>query len=224
MATARSGGNGDGRDSTPTAITGIADYFSNLSIVLKNLPIDLLQQFVDALMIAYQEDRTVFVFGNGGSAALASHFACDLGKGTAVESAKRLRVVSLTDNVPLITAWANDSAYEDIFAEQLKNFLQPKDIALAISGSGNSPNVLKGLKVARAMGSVNIGLSGFRGGKMKALCNLCFVVPSESMQFIEDMHLSVTHAIFSVVRHQIREHNSMKEAQVLAASAVAGSV
>jgi D-sedoheptulose 7-phosphate isomerase len=199
--------NGNGKFCKSAEISSLADYFSGLSAVLKNLPFGVLQRIVRQLIAAYDEDRAVYVFGNGGSAALASHMACDLGKGTAADGARRFRVISLTDNVPLLTAWANDTAYEEVFAEQLKNLARPKDVAFAISGSGNSPNVLKGLAFARSLGCFNIGLSGFQGGKMKAFCDLCFIVPSHSMQFIEDMHLSVSHAVFTAVRHHIRDRS-----------------
>jgi len=146
----------------------------------------------------------VYLFGNGGSASLASHFACDLGKGTAyLNGGKRFRVLALTDNIPVITAWANDASYEDIFSEQLKSFVQPGDIAFAISGSGNSKNVLKGLAVAREAGALAIGISGFQGGKMKSLCDLCVVVPSSNMQVIEDLHVAMAHSIFRIVSAQM---------------------
>ena len=152
---------------------------------------------------AYEQQRTVFLFGNGGSAALASHFACDLGKGTVNGSRKRFRVMALTDNVPLMTAWANDSKYEDIFAQQLANFAAPGDIAFAISASGNSPNVLHALRTAKNIGSTTIGLSGFAGGRMLALCDHCIVVPCDNMQIIEDLHLCIAHSLFTCVRSKI---------------------
>jgi D-sedoheptulose 7-phosphate isomerase len=140
------------------------------------------------------------LFGNGGSASLASHFACDLGKGTAYcNGGKRFRVLALTDNIPAMTAWANDSSYEDVFSEQLRNFVQPQDIAFAISGSGNSGNVLRALQVAREAAATTIGISGFQGGKMKSLCDICLVVPSDDMQVIEDLHLAMAHSIFRIV-------------------------
>jgi D-sedoheptulose 7-phosphate isomerase len=157
----------------------------------------------DALWDAYRQNRAVFLFGNGGSAALASHSACDFGKGTAINGNRRFRVLSLTDNVPLMTAWANDHGYEDIFAEQLKGFVQEDDVVFAISGSGNSPNVLNGLRLARDMGARTIGLTGFQGGNMKPLCDLCVVIPSDNMQIIEDFHVSVTHSIFLMLRNRI---------------------
>jgi D-sedoheptulose 7-phosphate isomerase len=145
------------------------------------------------------------VFGNGGSAALASHCACDLGKGTTTNGNRRFRVLALTDNIPLMTAWANDASYDDIFAEQLTPFIDKGDIALAISGSGNSPNVLKALLVARQAGAFTIGLTGFQGGKMKRLCDLCIIVPSDNMQVIEDLHVSVNHSIFTALRSRMLE-------------------
>jgi D-sedoheptulose 7-phosphate isomerase len=157
------------------------------------------------LLRAYEEGRRIFLFGNGGSASLASHFACDLGKGTVIhgDHGKRFQAIALTDNLALLTAWANDSSYDDVFAEQLRNLIQPGDVAFAISGSGNSPNVLLALQVAREFGALNIGLGGFQGGKMKALCDICMVVPSDNMQIIEDLHVGIAHALFTIVRYRI---------------------
>ena len=178
-------------------------YFRDVGSVLRRLPYALIDRVTERLWKAYLEGRTVYVFGNGGSAALASHCACDLGKGTVVNGNRRLRVLALTDNVPLMTAWANDARYDDIFAEQLTPFIEKSDIALAISGSGNSPNVLNGLQVARDAGAYTIGFSGFQGGRMKALCDLCVIVPSENMQVIEDLHVSVNHAVFAALRSRM---------------------
>jgi len=181
-------------------------YFRGLARTLQTLAHEGVDEVARALFSAYQDHNSVFLFGNGGSAALASHLACDLGKGTAIDGCERFRVLSLTDNVALMTAWANDARYEDIFAEQLRNFIRPGDVAFAISGSGNSPNVLKGLRAAREAGGFNIGLSGYQGGRMKALCDLCVVVPSDNMQVIEDLHLSISHCVFSLVHNEIAEH------------------
>ena len=186
-------------------ISDFYSYFENSSRTVAGLPYAQIEEVADRLERAYQDGRTVFVFGNGGSATLASHFACDLGKGTVVEDNghKRFRVVSLTDNVALLTAWANDVSYEMVFAQQLRNLIQPGDIALAISGSGNSPNVLRALEAARQGGAISIGLTGFKGGKMRELCDLCMIIPSDNMQIIEDLHLAVAHALFTVLRHRI---------------------
>lgn len=181
-------------------------YFEHCQRVMASMPHSKIEQAADKLHHAYEEGRKVFTFGNGGSAALASHFACDLGKGTAMAGNphKRFKVMSLTDNIPLMTAWANDTSYDQVFAEQIRNFIQPGDIAVAVSGSGNSPNVLLGLQAAREAGAFNIGLGGFQGGKMKPLCDLCIVIPSDNMQIIEDLHVSVSHALFTLVRHRIQ--------------------
>jgi D-sedoheptulose 7-phosphate isomerase len=184
-------------------VTHATGYFAALTQVLQHLPFSVVDDIAAAILDAYHENRTVFLFGNGGSAALASHIACDLGKGTVVNGNRRFRVLALTDNIPLLTAWANDARYEDIFAEQLQNFVQPGDIAFAISGSGNSPNVLNALRVAGEARAFRIGLTGFEGGKMKALCDLCLVIPSDNMQIIEDAHLCVAHAVFTAVRQNI---------------------
>ena len=120
--------------------------------------------------------------------------------------------MALTDNVPLMTAWANDSKYEDIFAEQLANFARPGDIAFAISGSGNSPNVLHALHAAKTIGSTTVGLGGFAGGQMRALCDLCIVVPCDNMQIIEDLHLCVAHSLFTCVRSKISQSELAKRA------------
>lgn len=194
----------------------IQGYFQQLAQLIPELPYESIEQIAAVILQAFDEERTVFVFGNGGSAASASHMMCDMNKGTVdPERSRRLKVMALTDNVPLMTAWANDSHYERIFAEQLKNFAQPRDVAFAISGSGNSPNVLHALTAARERGTVTVGLAGYQGGKMKPLCDVCAVVPSDNMQMIEDMHHAMLHAMFTVVRDRI--HSGSR--QVLAAGA-----
>jgi|SRR5579864_317056 len=183
-----------------TPITNIDSYFALLSATIERLQVHSLNAIVESLLWAFENDKTVYVFGNGGSASLASHFACDLGKGTANGTGKRFRVMALTDNLPLITAWANDSSYDHIFAEQLTNFVRPQDVAFAISASGNSRNVINALQVARQAGATTLGITGFKGGLMRELCDKCTIVPSENMQIIEDLHLSIAHAIFTVAR------------------------
>ena len=182
-------------------------YFDLLTAGMRALPFDQIERLAQLLLDVYQQQRTVFLFGNGGSAALASHFACDLAKGTANGSQKRFRVLALTDNVPLLTAWANDVKYDHIFAEQLRNFAVAGDVAFAISASGNSPNVLKALRVAKQAGSITAGLTGFSGGRMLSLCDVCIVIPSDNMQIIEDLHLSVAHCLFTCVRSAISSYS-----------------
>jgi D-sedoheptulose 7-phosphate isomerase len=185
-------------------ILGAKQYFEELQHVIGSLPKDAIDQIAETLVKAYDAGRTVYLFGNGGSASLASHFACDLGKGTAYcNGGKRFRALALTDNLPTLTAWANDSSYEDVFSEQLRNFVQAGDVTLAISGSGNSKNVLNALRVAQEAGATTVGISGFQGGEMKSLCDICVVVPSNNMQIIEDLHVAMAHSIFRIVYSRI---------------------
>lgn len=187
-------------------ILGAMEYFEELRRVAAHLPYETINQVATELLKANESGRMVCLFGNGGSAALASHFACDLDKGTAYcNGGRRFRVLALTDNIPTLTAWANDSSYEEIFAEQLRNFVQRGDVAFAISGSGNSKNVLNALRMAREAGAVTLGITGFEGGRMKALCDICVVVPSENMQIIEDLHLSIAHSIFRIVYSRMEQ-------------------
>ena len=129
----------------------IRQYLGEVQYTLGALPLDHIWNVVDLLLSANYAGSTVFTLGNGGSAATASHFACDLAKGTITPNRPRFRVVALTDNVPLMTAWGNDVAYDDVFAEQLSGLIRPADVVVAISGSGNSPNVLRAVELARRM-------------------------------------------------------------------------
>ena len=181
-------------------ILNAKQYFEELQRVVTGLSHKGIDQIAATLVRAYEAERMVYTFGNGGSASLASHLACDLGKGTAYcDGGKRVRVLALTDNIPTLTAWSNDSSYDDVFSEQLRNFVQAQDVAFAISGSGNSKNVLNALQVAREAGATTVGFSGFEGGEMKCLCDICVVVPSQNMQIIEDLHLAMAHSIFRIV-------------------------
>ena len=184
------------------------DYLLAVQDVLAHLDHEVVDRMIDVIWRGYEEGRTLFVFGNGGSAALASHFACDIGKGTVAGRAKRLKTIALTDNVALITALANDKAYDEIFSEQLESLAEKGDIALAISGSGNSPNVIRGLEAGRRLGVQTLLLTGFAGGRAKTLADLCLIVPSDSMQHIEDAHLCATHAIFLAIRQRMMLNNA----------------
>ncbi len=183
----------------------VEEYFDTLSELIPRLPYPAMEGIARTLLQAFEEERTVFVFGNGGSAASASHMMCDMNKGAATASQSRqLKVMALTDNVPLLTAWANDSSYERVFSEQLKNFVGSRDVAFAISASGDSPNVLLALRTARENGAITVGVAGYQGGKMKRLCDICAVVPSSNMQMIEDMHHAILHAMCTVVGKRLR--------------------
>jgi D-sedoheptulose 7-phosphate isomerase len=188
-------------DSHHDAGPSIEKYFQDVSTLIPQLPYAAIGRIVSILLEAFEERRMVFVFGNGGSAASASHMMCDLNKGTLDLSAHpRPRVMSLTDNVSLISAWANDFGYERIFSEQLRTFVRPRDVAFAISTSGDSPNVLLALETARQYGALTMGLAGCDGGRMLGLCDVCAVVPSDNVQIVEDLHHAMMHSIFTAVR------------------------
>jgi D-sedoheptulose 7-phosphate isomerase len=197
-------------------VPGAQAYFERLTKLIPGLPYADIDAIAGVILDAFAEDHTVFVFGNGGSAASASHAMVDLNKGTiAPGPARRMKVMALTDNVPLLTAWANDASYEQVFSEQLKNFARKGDVAFAISASGNSPNVLLALKTARAHGAIPVGVAGYDGGKMKQLCHLCVVVPCNHVQMIEDMHHAILHSIFTMVRERL--HSGRPRAMIAAA-------
>lgn len=185
----------------------ISRYFHDLTGLVSQLPYNSIAKIVLIFLDAFAEQRTVYVFGNGGSAASASHLMCDINKGASGEG-KRPRVMALTDNASLITAWANDFGYERIFSEQLKTFIKPRDVAFAISTSGDSPNVLLALETAREFGAMTVGLGGCQGGHMKLLCDVCAIVPSDNVQLVEDLHHAMIHSIFVAVRENLIAGNA----------------
>jgi len=159
-----------------------------------------LRRIVPILLRARAAGRTVFFFGNGGSASTASHFVVDLSKVAARGDGPRLRCVGLSDNIPSMTAWGNDSDYSKIFSEQLRILAQPDDVVVALSGSGNSPNVLEAVRLAKTLGVTTIGLTGIGGGKLKDLADVAVVVPSNSMQHTEDVHVLILHLLTAYLR------------------------
>ncbi len=181
----------------------IQPYLAALSDVLAAVPHRDVEAAVELLLATYREDRTIYIAGNGGSAATASHFANDLAKATIVPGQRRFRVIALTDNVPLLTAWANDSSYADAFAEQMQPLIRPGDLFIAISGSGNSENILRAADVARANGAIVVGFTGFDGGKLVARCDRTVLVPCVVMAQVEDAHLIIQHAVCSYLREVI---------------------
>jgi D-sedoheptulose 7-phosphate isomerase len=191
-------------ESLQQADRSVRAYFRDLTGLVSQLPYNSITQIISVFLDAFAEQRTVYVFGNGGSAASASHLMCDINKGVnAPGDGKRPRVMALTDNTSLITAWANDFGYERIFSEQLKTFIRPRDVAFAISTSGDSPNVLLALETAREYGAMTVGLGGCQGGQMKSLCDVCAIVPSENVQLVEDLHHATIHSIFVAVRQSL---------------------
>ena len=191
-------------ESRPDTDRTIRQYFRELSELAPRLPYQSISNIVAVFLEALAEQRTVYVFGNGGSAASASHLMCDINKGISEASTGiRPKVMALTDNTSLITAWANDFGYERIFSEQLKTFIKPRDVAFAISTSGDSPNVLLALETAREYGAMTVGFGGCRGGQMKSLCDVCAIVPSDNVQLVEDLHQAMIHSIFIAVRESL---------------------
>jgi D-sedoheptulose 7-phosphate isomerase len=178
----------------------VKDYVETQARLLNQLQLDPVEQVIARLERARVEGRRVFLFGNGGSAATASHFACDLGKGTIQPNRPRFKVISLVDNVPTLTAYANDFGFDTVFEGQLTTLAQPGDLAIAFSGSGNSPNVVRAMEAAEKIGIVTIGFTGFDGGKLKERVALNVHVPVHSFPLVEDVHLMLTHAICEVFK------------------------
>jgi len=182
----------------------IKNYITNLQAAINALSVEEIRCVIDLIMKAYESDKQIFVIGNGGSASTASHFACDLGKGTIVEGKPRLRVISLTDNVALMSAWGNDSSYDDIFVEQLKNLLNQGDLVIGISASGNSANILKAIEYANSMECPTVGLTGFGGGKLAEMADESIIVDSYDYGPVEDIHLVLDHIIGSWIREELQ--------------------
>jgi D-sedoheptulose 7-phosphate isomerase len=177
----------------------LANYCTGLSKALDSVSPERFEEFVHLLESAYQDERQVFFMGNGGSGATASHFTCDLNKGVSYGQQKRFRVTSLTDNLATLTAYANDVSYEDVFVEQLRNFLRPGDLVVGISGSGNSPNILKAIAYANSLGAHTVGLCGFDGGKLAKTVRTPILAAVHDMQKAEDVHMILLHVVMQVL-------------------------
>lgn len=170
-------------------------YQNELSTVLERVDLRKVDQCIECLREAQQCGRRIFVFGNGGSSATASHFVCDMVKGASYGHASRFRITALTESMATITAYSNDVGYDCVFAEQLKNFAQEGDVVVAISGSGNSPNVINAVAYANSLGCTTIGLTGKDGGRLAPLVDLNIHVPDQHMGRIEDVHMIICHMI-----------------------------
>jgi D-sedoheptulose 7-phosphate isomerase len=168
-------------------------FFTKVIQTLGTIDKTNLKKFVDLLLDAYHQESTIFIFGNGGSANTASHFCGDFVKGVSCGQDKRFRVICLNDNVSALMAVANDISYEDIFVEQLKNFLKKDDLVIGISCSGNSPNIIKALEFANTIGAVTVAMCGFQGGKIKQIANLVLRADIDDMEISEDIHLIIAH-------------------------------
>jgi D-sedoheptulose 7-phosphate isomerase len=169
---------------------------------------DNVNEIVETLLKAREGKNTVFIMGNGGSGSTASHFVGDLSKGTIVEGFPRFKAVSLTDNIPNMLAWGNDSSYDDIFIEQLKNLMVHGDVVIGISGSGNSENVIRAVNYANENGAITIGFSGYsENNKLMNSAKINIHVPSSYMQRVEDLHLFLEHLITSLIREEQMKKN-----------------
>lgn len=189
-------------------MTPYQQYAKEISDVLDRMAWADVEHVVQVLERAWLSGAQVFVMGNGGSASTASHVACDFGKNTVVPVMPRLRVISLNDNMATFSAYANDNGYESVFAEQLSTLARPNDVVLAISASGNSPNVLKGIETARVMQATTIGWSGYQGGKLAQMVDIPIVVPSNRIEQIEDIHLILGHMVTTALR-QAMQHRAV---------------
>jgi len=180
----------------------INSYIDELKVTLDQLSADVIELVLNSLHDARQDNRQVFILGNGGSASTASHFVCDLGKNTRVQGTPNFRVMGLTDNMALFSALANDEGYENVFAQQLGNHLQRDDVVIGISTSGNSPNVVNAIQFANSLGAKTIGFTGFSGGKLSSMVDIDLHVPSHSIEHVEDIHLVLEHLITKALREK----------------------
>ena len=172
-----------------------AQYKSSLLQALDTIDLAKVDLLIEAFAKARDEDRQIFVCGNGGSAATANHLACDIVKGASYGRDKRFRIMALSEQMPTITAYANDVSYAEVFAEPLKNFARPGDLLMILSGSGNSPNVIRALEFANELGCYTVALTGRDGGKAAPLAKLNVHVADDHMGRIEDGHMVICHML-----------------------------
>ncbi len=189
----------------------IGEYIFDVTSVLTECSVGQIMEIMELLIWARERGKKVFTFGNGGSAAAASHLSCDLAKGTINGSRKRFRTICLSDSIPLMTAWANDEEYADIFAQQLDPLLETDDVVFGISGSGNSPNVIRAVDLGNARGAHTAGLTGFDGGELSVRASVSLTVPSDNMQHVEDAHMIIIHLLTSYLRLGSHEKAAHRE-------------
>ncbi len=182
------------------------DYLEQLKELLDIFPHDQFEEIGKVLMSAYDNRNNVFIMGNGGSGSTASHFACDINKGSCFDLEKKFKVICLNDNVPTMLAYANDLSYDRVFVEQLKNFLQKDDVVIGISGSGNSENILLAVSYAKDKGARTIGLTGFDGGKLAQIVDIPLVAAVNDMQKVEDVHMIVVHMLMQFLCKKLQRN------------------
>jgi len=173
----------------------VDNYLGQLHDAVEALPRERLTELGETLYRTYRNGQQVFTLGNGGSASTASHMAADLAKNTISANMRRFRVLSLNDNQALLTALANDLGYENVFSEQLKNLIRAGDLLVAISASGNSPNVLNAIRYAQRQCAEVVGILGFEGGEAARLADLSIIVPCSHYGVVEDIHLVINHIL-----------------------------
>lgn len=186
-------------------VESIEKYLDEISKLVLKIPSTSIERITSLILDAYTNGNRVFVFGNGGGSSTSAHFVCDLAKGTAIEGKARLKAISLAENIPLLTAWANDTDYTNTFGEQLKNLVEKDDVVVGLSGSGMSPNVINAFRVANDAGATSVLFSGFDGGNAVKEATDSIVVPSSDMQQIEDVHMILTHIIFRCLKREIEK-------------------
>ncbi|HJO62528.1 MAG: SIS domain-containing protein [Desulfobacterales bacterium] len=185
-------------------------YLTELKEVLDNFNLGQFEKIVNLVLNAYEDKKQIFTMGNGGSASTASHFACDLNKGCCTNLEKKIKMICLNDNIPTLLAFANDVSYDVVFVEQLKNFLNPGDLVIGISGSGNSENVIKAIHHAKQNNGHTIGFSGFSGGKLARMVDVSFVAKVDDMQKIEDIHMILVHMIMQAIYSALQPRRGQK--------------
>jgi D-sedoheptulose 7-phosphate isomerase len=183
----------------------ISQYLEELQAGIRSLPRDRLVEMGEMLFRAYRNGKQVFTVGNGGSASTASHMAADLGKNTIGPNMRRFRILSLNDNASFVTALANDLGYEHVFSEQLVNLIRPGDLLVAISASGNSPNVLRAMRYARDQSAEVVAILGFDGGQAADLADLAVIVPVSHYGVVEDLHLIINHILVESFKVRLAE-------------------
>jgi len=179
-------------------------YIDGLHEILDLLPIHLIDELVSILEEARLNRRQVFIMGNGGSASTASHFVADLSKNTRWNTLPDFKVLGLTDNMAIFSAYANDEGYESVFAQQLASFVRPNDIVIAISASGNSKNVLQATRLANQVRACTIGMTGFDGGLLGPMVDLHINVPCNIIEQVEDLHLVIEHMVVKTLREMAK--------------------
>lgn len=177
----------------------IYNYIDNLKKVLDSFDVDALEKVIKLFIFARDNKKTIYVFGNGGSGSTASHMVCDIIKGCSYEKEKKFKIICLNDNIPTILAYSNDVNYDIVFEEQLKNLMSKDDVVLAISGSGNSENIIRAVDYANTNGAITIGFSGFNGGLLKKKAKVNLHVPINDMQISEDFHVIAMHIMYTIL-------------------------